>query len=86
MQGSSVFLFAKLFAITNGLERVNEEIRRRERVIHIFHNEDFAIRLIEALLMKMYDSWQTGRAYLNLEEYFADKINPSKSGVQQSVT
>ncbi|WP_410050742.1 transposase [Anaerococcus hydrogenalis] len=31
---------------TNCLERLNEEVRRREKVIRIFPNEDSAIRLI----------------------------------------
>ena len=35
---------------TNSQERLNEEVRRRERVIRIFPNEDSAIRLIGALL------------------------------------
>ncbi|AEJ43053.1 hypothetical protein TC41_1104 [Alicyclobacillus acidocaldarius subsp. acidocaldarius Tc-4-1] len=31
---------------TNGVERLNEEIRRRERVIRIFPNRESAIRLL----------------------------------------
>jgi transposase-like protein len=34
---------------TNGMERLNEEIRRRERVIRIYPNEASALRLIGAL-------------------------------------
>lgn len=34
---------------TNCLERLNEEVRRREKVIRIFPNEDSAIRLITSL-------------------------------------
>jgi putative transposase len=46
---------------TNGQERLNEELRRRERVIPIFPNRDSAIRLLGALLMEHDEPWSTGR-------------------------
>jgi putative transposase len=58
---------------TNGIERLNEEIRRRERVIRIFSNEESLYRLIGALLMEIHDSWQAGRMYLDLSDYLAKK-------------
>jgi len=36
---------------TNALERLNQEVRRRERVIRIFPNNRSATRLIGAILM-----------------------------------
>ena len=36
---------------TNSLERLNQEVRRRERVIRIFPNTQSAFRLIGAVLM-----------------------------------
>ncbi|NLD17961.1 MAG: IS256 family transposase [Tissierellia bacterium] len=51
---------------SNAIERVNEEIRRRERVIRIFPNEDSLHRLIGAVLMDIHEDWQTGRRYLSL--------------------
>lgn len=51
---------------SNCIERVNEEIRRRERVIRIFPNVDSLHRLIGALLMDIHEDWQTGRKYLSL--------------------
>ena len=36
---------------TNSLERINEEVRRREKVIRIFPNIQSAYRLIGAVLM-----------------------------------
>nr|WP_317853500.1 transposase [Neobacillus sp. Marseille-Q6967] len=36
---------------TNSLERINEEVRRKERVIRILPNTQSAFRLIGAVLM-----------------------------------
>ena len=46
---------------TNGHERLNEEIRRRARVIRIFPHRESAIRLLGALLMEQDEVWSTGR-------------------------
>jgi len=56
---------------TNGVERLNEKIRRRDRVIRIYPNQDSVTRLIGALLMEMDEKWQTGHKYLDMAEYFA---------------
>jgi putative transposase len=39
------------------LERVNEEVRRREKVIRIFTNDQSAIRIIGSVLMDIEESW-----------------------------
>lgn len=49
-------------------ERLNEEVRRRERVIRIFPNDESALRLIGALLAEKNDQWLE-RRYLDLQEY-----------------
>jgi len=54
---------------TNGVERLNEEIRRRERVIRIFPNRESVIRLVGALLMEFDDKWASGRKYMDMSEY-----------------
>ncbi|NNG68282.1 IS256 family transposase, partial [Caldanaerobacter subterraneus] len=54
---------------TNMLERLNEEIRRRERVIRIFPSRESGIRLIGALLMEQDEKWASGRKYLDMTEY-----------------
>ncbi len=52
---------------TNCIERLNEEIRRRERVIRIFPNEESAIRLIGAILMDKDEEWTTtSRTYIKM--------------------
>ena len=58
---------------TNMLERFNEELRRRERVIRIFPNVAAAWRLIGALSCEQHEVWSTGRRYLNMDEFFAWK-------------
>jgi putative transposase len=54
----------------NGVERLNEEIRRRERVIRIFPNRDSAIRLMGALLLELDEQWSTGHRYLEMQGYW----------------
>ncbi|HEY8065855.1 MAG TPA: IS256 family transposase [Methylosinus sp.] len=53
---------------TNGLERVNGEIKRRTEVVGIFPNEDAITRLVGAILLETNDEWavQRGR-YMTLE-------------------
>jgi putative transposase len=55
---------------TNSVERLNEEIRRRERVIRIFPNRASVLRLLGALLMEMDEKWATGHRYLDMQEYW----------------
>lgn len=62
---------------TNMLERFNEEIRRRTRVIRIFPNEASCIRLISALAMEINEEWM-GRKYLNMVDM--DMTLHGKSG------
>jgi len=66
---------------TNAVERLNREIRRRERVIGIFPNEESALRLIGAVLMEIDESWTTGNRYLDMTEYllWRDKHEKARS-------
>ena len=54
---------------TNMQERLIQEIRRRERVIRIFPNEDSAQRLIGALLAEIHEVWQE-RRYLEMSDFY----------------
>ncbi|OOE03952.1 hypothetical protein BO219_06900 [Anoxybacillus kestanbolensis] len=55
---------------TNGVERLNEEIRRRERVIRIFPNRESVYRLVGAVLIEIDEKWMSGRKYLDMAEYW----------------
>ena len=50
--------------------RLNEEVRRRERVIRIFPNRESAIRLLGAVLMEQHEQWSTGHRYLDMAAYW----------------
>jgi transposase-like protein len=60
--------YRKRLRTTNMQERLNEEIRRRERVIRIFPNDESALRLIGALLAEQNEAWQE-RKYLDMDEF-----------------
>lgn len=60
--------YRKRLRSTNMQERLNEEIRRRERVIRIFPNDESALRLIGALLAEYNENWQE-RRYLDMDEF-----------------
>jgi putative transposase len=54
---------------TNSEERLNQELRRRERVVRIFPNRAAAIRLLGAVLLEQHEQWSTGRKYLDMDAY-----------------
>jgi putative transposase len=53
---------------TNGLERLNEEIKRRTRVVRIFPNAAACLRLVTALCVEQSEEWVSGRRYLDRGE------------------
>jgi putative transposase len=53
---------------TNGVERLNEEIKRRTRVVRIFPNREACLRLATALCAEHSDEWVTGKRYLDIGE------------------
>jgi putative transposase len=68
---------------TNGMERLNEEIRRRERVIRIFPNEASALRLIGALLAEHHEVWSTGKRYFDMTEYIEWKATQTQEVIHE---
>ena len=57
----------KRMRTTNMLERQNQELKRRTRVVRVFPHEQSLLRLVAALLMETNQEW-VGRIYLHMEE------------------
>ena len=58
----------KRIRTTNGQERLNQEIKRRTRVVRIFPNREACLRLVTALAVEQSEEWLTGRRYLDMRE------------------
>lgn len=67
-EGFTVFMLPRALwrklRTSNGLERLNREIKRRTRVATLFPNEASCLRLITAVLQEINEEWVTGRSYI----------------------
>lgn len=67
-QGFAVFELPKKhrrhLRTSNLIERINQELKRRSRVVRIFPNEASCLRLMSALLIETHDDWSSGRRFL----------------------
>jgi putative transposase len=61
---------------TNGLERLNQELKRRTRVVRIFPNRAALLRLVTALAMEQSEEWVSGRRYLDMEPLWEEQPRP----------
>lgn len=68
---------------SNGIERVNREIKRRTRVAVLFPNGDSALRLVTGVLIEIHEEWITGKQYLDMS--LIDKKEQEMHGRLQSV-
>jgi putative transposase len=53
---------------TNGVERINKELKRRSRVAGAFYNDESLLRLAVCIMMDINEEWITGRRYLSVED------------------
>ena len=57
----------KRLRTTNGVERLNRELKRRTRVATLFPNDASLLRLVSAVLVEISEEWESGRVYINME-------------------
>lgn len=74
--------YRKRLRTTNSIERLNQEVRRRDRVIRIYPNEASVIRLLGSVLIEQDEKWSS-RKYLDMDEYY-QFINEQQSANNQS--
>ena len=70
--------YHRLLRTSNSQERLNEEIRRRDRVIRIYPNRASCERLLGALLMEFDEAMTTGKVYTNMDDYHAWRLKRSE--------
>jgi len=56
---------------SNLIERMNQELKRRSRVVRIFPNENSCLRLLSALALELHESW-IDRRYLPKHSFTVD--------------
>jgi transposase-like protein len=53
---------------TNGLERINKELKRRSRVSGAYSNDQSLLRVAGCIMMDINEDWVTGNRYISFEE------------------
>jgi putative transposase len=71
-EGLTVFAYPKKhrrrIRTSNMVERLNQEIRRRTRVVRIFPNVASCLRLVSAVLMEISEDWASDIPLMNFEK------------------
>jgi len=73
----------KRMRTTNMVERFNEELRRRTRVIRVFPDEAACVRMVAALTIEINDEWME-RKYLTMEHEENPQENASRNRLIRS--
>ena len=76
--------YHRLLRTSNSQERLNEEIRRRDRVIRIYPNRASCERLLGALLMEFDEAMTTGKVYTNMDEYHTWRLERSEGHIPKA--
>ena len=68
--GSAISLgwYYRAIRTTNGLERINKELKRRPRVLGAFPSEQSFMRLGVSILIDINEEWMTAKKYLTMDE------------------
>jgi putative transposase len=64
---------------TNGVERLNQELKRRTRVVRIFPDRTAVLRLVTALALEQSEEWVSGRRYLDMDPFWEDRRRPDRA-------
>lgn len=73
--------YHRFLRTTNSVERLNEEIRRRDRVIRIYPNRASCERLLGALLMEFDERMSSGKVYVDMAPYWSFRESGPGRGV-----
>jgi putative transposase len=69
---------------TNGLERFNQELKRRTRVVRIFPNPAACLRLVTALCVEQSEEWLAGRVYLDMRKLDVTEADQAPLDTEES--
>lgn len=61
--------YRKRLRTSNSIKRLNEELRRRKRVIRIFPNDQSLIQLMGAVLIEHHEKWINDKKYFDMTCY-----------------
>ncbi|KIC74682.1 Transposase for insertion sequence element ISRM5 [Neochlamydia sp. EPS4] len=51
---------------SNIMERLNQEIKRRTRVVRVLPNEESCERLVTVMLQEIHEDWMSDKVYLKM--------------------